>query len=88
MAPGIVIPQYTHINDKKESAEWNMDSALDFDLLAEYLLEDVGAGGFDFRYVRIFGIDCYVFINIFILYWYCPDYCRLYILIYNLPPIY
>eukprot|EP00571_Detonula_confervacea_P003193 CAMPEP_0172319714 /NCGR_PEP_ID=MMETSP1058-20130122/38497_1 /TAXON_ID=83371 /ORGANISM="Detonula confervacea, Strain CCMP 353" /LENGTH=469 /DNA_ID=CAMNT_0013034827 /DNA_START=277 /DNA_END=1686 /DNA_ORIENTATION=+ len=25
-----------------------MDSALDFDLLAEYLLEDVGAGGFDF----------------------------------------
>ena len=54
MAPGIVIPQYTHINDKKESAEWNMDSALDFDLLAEYLLEDVGAGGFDFRYVHIF----------------------------------
>jgi hypothetical protein len=28
---------------------WNMDSALDFDLLAAYLLEDVGAGGFDFR---------------------------------------
>ena len=54
MASGIVIPQYTHINDKKESAECNMDSALDFDLLAEYLLEDVGAGGFDFRYVRIF----------------------------------
>jgi hypothetical protein len=28
---------------------WNMDSALDFDLLAAYLLEDVGGGGFDFR---------------------------------------
>ncbi|KAL3826377.1 hypothetical protein ACHAXA_008585 [Cyclostephanos tholiformis] len=32
------------------SSEWNniMDSGLDFDLLAEYLLEDVNAGGFDF----------------------------------------
>lgn len=28
---------------------WNMDSALDFDLLAAYLLEDVSGGGFDFR---------------------------------------
>jgi len=76
MAPGIVIPQYTHINDKKESAEWNMDSALDFDLLAEYLLEDVGAGGFDFRYVRIFWdrFTLYVF-TIYLYYWYCPYYC-------------
>ncbi len=32
------------------SSEWNnMDGGLDFDLLAEYLLEDVNAGGFDFR---------------------------------------
>ena len=33
------------------SSEWNniMDSGLDFDLLTEYLLEDVNAGGFDFR---------------------------------------
>ena len=37
----------------RESSEWNnMESALDFDLLAEYLLEDMGAGGFDFRYAR------------------------------------
>lgn len=28
---------------------WNMDLALDFDLLAAYLLEDMGGGGFDFR---------------------------------------
>lgn len=27
---------------------WNMDLALDFDLLAAYLLEDMGGGGFDF----------------------------------------
>ena len=32
------------------ASEWNnMDSGgLDFDLLAEYLLEDINAGGFDF----------------------------------------
>lgn len=51
MAPAVAlaIPQYTHVNDKKEGAEFTMDSTLDFDLLAEYLLEDVEAGGFDFR---------------------------------------
>lgn len=52
MAPAAVIPQYANANNKSAAApqsEWNnMDSALDFDLLAEYLLEDVGAGGFDF----------------------------------------
>lgn len=50
MAPAVAlaIPQYTHVNDKKEGAEFTMDSTLDFDLLAEYLLEDVEAGGFDF----------------------------------------
>lgn len=46
------VPQYTtHAPTKiltESSSEWNMESALDFDLLAEYLLEDVGAGGFDF----------------------------------------
>lgn len=52
MAPGAVaIPQYTNATNDKKEGDWNMDSALDFDLLAEYLLEDVGAGGFDFRYV-------------------------------------
>ena len=52
MAPGAVaIPQYTNATNAKKEGDWNMDSALDFDLLAEYLLEDVGAGGFDFRYV-------------------------------------
>ena len=50
MAPGAVAIHTNAANDKKEG-DWNMDSALDFDLLAEYLLEDVGAGGFDFRYV-------------------------------------
>ena len=51
MAPAVAlaIPQYTRVNDKKEGAEFTMDSTLDFDLLAEYLLEDVEAGGFDFR---------------------------------------
>lgn len=51
MAPAVAfaIPQYTHVNDKKEGTEFTMDSTLDFDLLAEYLLEDVEAGGFDFR---------------------------------------
>mmetsp|Transcript_5115 Transcript_5115/g.10013 ORF Transcript_5115/g.10013 Transcript_5115/m.10013 type:complete len:516 (-) Transcript_5115:448-1995(-) len=61
MAPAAVlvtIPQYAATNNKltsnethlRESSEWNNmgDSALDFDLLAEYLLEDMGAGGFDF----------------------------------------
>lgn len=60
MAPAaLAIPQYTNAADshylRDSSSEWdkdinsnNMDSALDFDLLAEYLLEDVGAGGFDF----------------------------------------
>jgi len=59
MAPAaLAIPQYINnptrssTNTTKirsnESSEWNMESALDFDLLAEYLLEDVGAGGFDF----------------------------------------
>ena len=37
----------------EDNDDWggaNMDSSLDFDLLAEYLLEDLGAsGGFDFR---------------------------------------
>ena len=49
----VAIPQYTKAPSNKSSdAEYfnNMDSALDFDLLAEYLLEDLGAsGGFDFR---------------------------------------
>jgi len=61
MAPAAVLatfPQYATTNNKithnkthlRESSEWNNmgDSALDFDLLAEYLLEDMGAGGFDF----------------------------------------
>ncbi|KAL7541797.1 LOW QUALITY PROTEIN: hypothetical protein ACHAXR_011228 [Thalassiosira sp. AJA248-18] len=63
MAPAaLAIPQYTNTAEAthlRDSAEWNnnssssssnnaMESALDFDLLAEYLLEDVGAGGFDF----------------------------------------
>eukprot|EP00578_Thalassiosira_sp_NH16_P002901 CAMPEP_0181136064 /NCGR_PEP_ID=MMETSP1071-20121207/32985_1 /TAXON_ID=35127 /ORGANISM="Thalassiosira sp., Strain NH16" /LENGTH=497 /DNA_ID=CAMNT_0023222751 /DNA_START=192 /DNA_END=1686 /DNA_ORIENTATION=- len=60
MAPAaLAIPQYTNSHaahhhkisttSAESSSEWNMESAaLDFDLLAEYLLEDVGAGGFDF----------------------------------------
>lgn len=61
MAPAAIlatIPQYAATNNKltsnethlRESSNWNNmgDSALDFDLLAEYLLEDMGAGGFDF----------------------------------------
>ena len=64
MAPAAVattIPQFTGAAPKeddrahlRESSEWNstMDSSLDFDLLAEYLLDDIGAGGFDFRLVR------------------------------------
>jgi hypothetical protein len=33
------------------SSEWNSmnNDGLDFDLLAEYLLEDINDGGFDFR---------------------------------------
>jgi hypothetical protein len=49
----VAIPQYTKApSNKSTDADYfnNMDSALDFDLLAEYLLEDLGAsGGFDFR---------------------------------------
>lgn len=48
MAPALAIPQYTNGANKESHSDWNMESALDFDLLAEYLLEDVGAGGFDF----------------------------------------
>ncbi|KAK1747706.1 TWIN LOV 1-like protein [Skeletonema marinoi] len=48
----IAIPQYTTApSNKSTDADCfnTMDSALDFDLLAEYLLEDLGAsGGFDF----------------------------------------
>ena len=63
MAPAAVvtsIPQFTaHSNNKlsnetsylRESFEWNnMESALDW--LAEYLLKDMGAGRFDFRYAQ------------------------------------
>ena len=63
MAPAAVatsIPQFTaHSNSKllnktshlRERSKWsNMESALDFDLLAECLLDDMGAVGFDFRY--------------------------------------
>ena len=50
----VAIPQYTKAHSQKsvDADLFNMDSALDFDLLAEYLLEDLGAsgsGGFDFR---------------------------------------
>ena len=40
----------SHLNTGHgESGDWdNMDGGLDFDLLAEYLLEDGGMGGFDF----------------------------------------
>lgn len=54
MAPAaLAIPQYINERETHPNTEWNnnkdtMDGALDFDLLAEYLLEDVGAGGFDF----------------------------------------
>lgn len=48
----VAIPQYTKApNNKSTDADCfnNMDSGLDFDLLAEYLLEDLGSsGGFDF----------------------------------------
>lgn len=51
-AAAVAIPQYTNApSNKSADADCfnNMDSALDFDLLAEYLLEDLGAsGGFDF----------------------------------------
>ena len=56
MAPAcaVALPQYATTANKissnaNESSVFEMESALDFDLLAEYLLEDVGAGGFDFR---------------------------------------
>lgn len=40
----VAIPQYTKAHNPKADADlYNMDSALDFDLLAEYLLEDMGA---------------------------------------------
>ena len=49
----VAIPQYTKApSNKSADADCftNMDSALDVDLLAEYLLDDLGAsGGFDFR---------------------------------------
>lgn len=62
MAPAAVaVPQFAAPANKvpndpplRESSEWNEmgdpqgDAGLDFDLLAEYLLEDMGAGGFDF----------------------------------------
>ncbi len=63
MAPSTAIASYQYSNapsnDPSSSSsgggggfasEWNtMDSSgLDFDLLAEYLLEDINAGGFDF----------------------------------------
>ncbi len=39
--------QNSHVNSG--DGDWNsMDNALDFDLLAEYLLEDGGMGGLDF----------------------------------------
>ena len=51
MAPAaLAIPQYSNTTEwNTNSKDTSMDGALDFDLLAEYLLEDVGAGGFDFR---------------------------------------
>ncbi len=49
----VAIPQYTKVHSQKptDADLYNMDSSLDFDLLAEYLLEDLGASGsgFDFR---------------------------------------
>ena len=50
MAPAaLAIPQYSNTTEwNTNSKDTSMDGALDFDLLAEYLLEDVGAGGFDF----------------------------------------
>lgn len=48
----VAIPQYTKVHSQKpaDADLYNMDSSLDFDLLAEYLLEDLGASGsgFDF----------------------------------------
>ena len=43
------LPQFSLPEERDLNNSSNMDTAaLDFDLLAEYLLEDVGNGGFDF----------------------------------------
>ena len=54
MAPAAVaVPQYAaNGGGNMKDGDWNMESALDFDLLAEYLLEDGESGGFDFRWVQ------------------------------------
>ena len=42
------LPQFS-LPEERDLNHSSMDTAaLDFDLLAEYLLEDVGNGGFDF----------------------------------------
>ena len=56
-ASGSIVNNYSkesYLSSHSDSGDWNnMDSALDFDLLAEYLLEDGGMAGFDFMYVSL-----------------------------------